>query len=48
MVIEDDICVAPGFHDYARSALAHSREEPSVAGVIRSSLPVRQARPEEL
>jgi hypothetical protein len=33
VVIEDDVCVAPEFYDYARSALAHYREEPHVAGV---------------
>ena len=33
IVIEDDICVAPDFHTYARLALEHYENEQAVAGV---------------
>jgi len=33
IVIEDDVCVAPEFYDYARLALAHYRDADRVAGI---------------
>ena len=33
IVIEDDVCVAPGFYDYARLALGRYEDEPAVAGI---------------
>lgn len=33
VLIEDDICVAPEFYDYARLALAHYESAPAVAGI---------------
>lgn len=39
VVIEDDVCVAPEFYDYACRALRHYRDEPSVAGITGLRLP---------
>jgi hypothetical protein len=39
IVVEDDICVAREFTDYARQALEHYRDAPAVAGLTGLRLP---------
>ena len=39
VIVEDDVCVAPEFYDYACRALHHYRNEPRVAGITGCRMP---------
>jgi hypothetical protein len=41
VIVEDDICVAPEFYDYACRALRRYRHEPRVAGITGCRMPFR-------